>query len=159
MDFRIHYVDKTWLLSLNHMLALYKISTQVDLQTDMIFKIHVELYYYCVYYFLCCIGASHWLCVLVTEFKVEVMDSASKKLNQVTILQISKIVNTDKPFFKIERLPVQQQRGTTDCDLLAISGVARDMWLVGQGGCDWRTKRAENFVWVINIHERRGYTS
>ena len=71
--------------------------------------------------FLFCIGASHWLCVLVTEFKVEVMDSASKKLNQASILQIAKIVNTDKPFFKIERLPVQQQHGTADCGLFAIA--------------------------------------
>ena len=71
--------------------------------------------------FYCCIGASQWLCVLVTEFKVEVMDSASKKLNQATILQIAKIVTTDKPFFKIERFPVQQQCGTADCCLFAIA--------------------------------------
>ena len=59
--------------------------------------------------------------MLVTEFKVEVMDSASKELNQATILQIAKIVDTDKPFFKIERLPVQQQHGTPDCGLFTIA--------------------------------------
>ena len=59
--------------------------------------------------------------MLVTEFKVEVMDSASKKLNQATILQIAKIVNTGKPFLKIERLPVQQRCGTADCGLFAIA--------------------------------------
>ena len=57
----------------------------------------------------------------MTEFKVEVMDSASKNLNQATILQIAKIVNTEKPFFKIERFPVQQQYGTADCGLFAIA--------------------------------------
>ena len=49
------------------------------------------------------------------------MDSASSKLNEITMLQIAKIVNTKKPSFKIVVLPVQQQQGSSDCGLFAIS--------------------------------------
>ena len=56
-------------------------------------------------YFICALGVSHWLCIVVKESKsaciVNVMDSASSNLNETTILQIANVVKTNKPFFKI----------------------------------------------------------
>ena len=52
---------------------------------------------------------------------VNVMDSASSNLNETTILQIANVVKTNKPFFKIVELCVQQQQGITDCGVFAVA--------------------------------------
>lgn len=49
------------------------------------------------------------------------MDSASSNLNETTILQIANVVKTNKPFFKIVELCVQQQQGITDCGVFAVA--------------------------------------
>ena len=92
------------------MLVLFRFCIQVDIKN------------YFKKYFIA-LGNSHWLCIVVNTATcvVEVMDSVSSKLNEVTMLQIAKIVNTKKPSFKIVVLPVQQQQGSSDCGLFAIS--------------------------------------
>ena len=92
------------------MLVLFRFCIQVDIKN------------YFKKYFIA-LGNSHWLCIVVNTATcvVEVMDSASSKLNEITMLQIAKIVNTKKPSFKIVVLPVQQQQGSSDCGLFAIS--------------------------------------
>jgi len=58
---------------------------------------------------------------------VHVMDSLAlfSKMNQATVLQIARIYSRTVPpsqsFFTIERLSVQQQDGTLDCDLFAVA--------------------------------------
>ena len=43
------------------------------------------------------------------------------ELNSTTILQISQLVNTNKNYFNVEKLAVQQQVGISDCGLFAIA--------------------------------------
>ena len=60
---------------------------------------------------------------------VNVMDSASSNLNETTILQIANVVKTNKPFFKIVELCVQQQQGITDCGVFAVAFANRHSYL------------------------------
>ncbi len=46
---------------------------------------------------------------------------ASIKLNEATLLQFANIVNTCKSHFEVERVTVQQQRGTADCGMFAVA--------------------------------------
>ena len=42
-------------------------------------------------------------------------------LSPNTILQIAKLVNTNKSSFTVQKLSVQQQTGTSDCGLFVIA--------------------------------------
>ena len=71
------------------------------------------------------ISEHHWLCTSSCESGVvNVMDSmgASLNMNTTTLLQIATLYKPHKKEnITVKRLPVQQQRGHTDCGLFAIA--------------------------------------
>ena len=78
-------------------------------------------------YFQLHVGTNHWICISCNPYNsrptIRVMDSLGllMELNSTTILQISQLVNTNKNFFNVEKLAVQQQVGISDCGLFAIA--------------------------------------
>ena len=78
-------------------------------------------------YYQYCLGYSHWVCTScispgIGPGPVNVMDSMNAlEMTQETILQIACIYKPQGNILELQRLPVQQQRGSHDCGVFAIA--------------------------------------